>query len=79
MEDRKFKAILIILIPGIVEEIVTNDKLDEITATRNFYASKLYSLLEDEQTKLWHLSPKSFYLMYKEEQVTGKITFPEEV
>lgn len=79
MKDEKFKAILVVLIPMVVNEIVRNDKLEEVAATKQFYNSKLYSLIEDEETKLWHLSPKMLYQMYKEENETGEITFPEEV
>ena len=34
--------------------------------------------LEDEETKLWHLSAHALYEMYQEEVTTGKITYPEE-
>jgi len=36
------------------------------------------SLLEDEETMLWHLSYPILYDMLEEELTTGKITFPEE-
>ncbi len=42
------------------------------------YASELYARLEDEETKLWHLSANALYEMFKEEQKTGSITYPEE-
>lgn len=42
------------------------------------YNSRLYSLLEDEETKLWHLSYPILYDMLEEELTTGKIIFPEE-
>ncbi len=38
----------------------------------------LYANLEDEETKLWHLSANALYEMFKEEQKTGSITYPEE-
>lgn len=79
MKDKKFKAIMIILMPMIIQEIVENEDIDEVMAIKQFYSSELYSLLEDEETKLWHYSPKTLYQMYKEEQETGKIKFPEEV
>ena len=37
------------------------------------------SMLEQEDTKLWHLSPLTLFNMYDEEKKTGNITFPEEV
>jgi len=42
------------------------------------YASKLYEKLEQEETKVWHLSVPTLYSLFIEEQETGKITFPEE-
>lgn len=37
----------------------------------------VYSLLEQEDTKLWNLSPLTLFNMYDEERKTGNITFPE--
>jgi len=51
--------------------------LDELTATRAFYESKVYSLLEQEDTKLWHFSPLTLFCMYEEEQRTGDFSIPE--
>lgn len=79
MNDKKFEAVLILIIPQIVQLLCTELSLDEITATKNFYGSKVYELLEEEDTKLWHLSPLSLFYMYKEELETGNFTFPEEV
>ena len=36
-------------------------------------------LLEQEDTKLWHLSPLTIYNMFDEEQKTGVFEIPEEV
>ena len=79
MDKQKFKAMLIFLIPQLVKEIVDQENISESDATRKLYESDLYEVLEEEETKLWHLSPKALYVMYAEEQLTGKITFPEEV
>ena len=56
MEQKKFEAMLILLVPQVVSIITEKHKCSELTATRRFYESKLYSLLEQEETKLWHLS-----------------------
>ena len=78
MEKQKFEAILVLLIPQIVSLITENNSLDEITAHREFYESKVYALLEQEDTKLWHLSALTLFNMFEEEKRTGTITFPEE-
>lgn len=77
MEQKKFEAMLVLIVPKVIGLIGKETGLDEMTATSNFYASKVYSLLEQEDTKLWHLSPLMLYHMYDEERKTGNITFPE--
>ena len=77
MEQKKFEAILVLIVPKVIGLITENCEMDEVTATRAFYESKVYSLLEQEDTKLWHLSPLTLFNMYDEERQTGNITFPE--
>lgn len=77
MEREKFEAMLVLIVPRVIGLITQNVGSDEVTAARAFYESKLYSLLEQEDTKLWQLSPLTLFNMYDEEQKTGNITFPE--
>lgn len=78
MEDRKFESILTILVPQVVQLICENHHVDEITATRDFFESNVYSLLEKEENKVWHFSPHTLFAMYDEERRTGTFTLPEE-
>lgn len=78
MENHKFEAVLMLLIPQVIQLISENHSCDEVSASREFYDSKVYSVLEQEDTKLWHLSPLTLYRMYDQEKKTGKIDFPEE-
>lgn len=77
MEKQKFEAMLVLLVPQIVNLITENYLLDEVTAHREFYDSKVYALLEQEDTKLWHLSALTLFNMFEEEKRRGTITFPE--
>ena len=77
MDQKKFEAMLILLIPEVICLIAEKHHCDEVTASRGFYASRLYEALEQEDTKLWHLSPQALFMMYDEEITTGRITFPE--
>lgn len=77
MEQKKFEAMLVLIVPKVIGLITQESGLDEVTATRAFYESGVYSLLEQEDTKLWHLSPLTLFNMYDEERKTGNITFPE--
>ncbi|WP_110953478.1 hypothetical protein [Anaerosinus massiliensis] len=78
MSDKQFKAILTLILPKLISLIAEKENMNEIEATNQLYQSELYTLLEDEDTKLWHFSPLTLYHMYEEERRTGKITFPEE-
>ena len=78
MNDEMLSGILVMLVPQVIKEIVDNEKISEDEATESFYNSKVYSVLEIENTKLWHLSSKALYELYKQEKQTGKIDFPEE-
>ena len=78
MDKKKFESMLILIVPDVVKLIVENDQIDEIKASDMFYSSRVYEKLEQEDTKLWHLSPLTLYNMFEEEQKTGKVIFPEE-
>ena len=78
MADQKFEAILTLLVPQVVQLICENDSVDEVEASREFYESKVYSLLEQEDTKLWHFSPLTLFNMYAVEKRTGNFEIPEE-
>ena len=74
MDQKKFEALLTLIVPQVIQLIVENYSYDEITAC----SSEVYSVLEEEDTKLWHLSPLTLFCMFDEEKKTGTITFPEE-
>lgn len=78
MEQKKFEAVLKLLIPQVIHLITEKKNIDEVTASRDFYNSKVYELLENEETKLWHFSPLTLFNMYEDETKTGDVIFPEE-
>ena len=78
MEQSKLPTIFISLVPQIITLIVSECGVDDEKATEMFYSSKLFTVLEDEETKLWHLSAHALFEMFQEEQQTGNITYPEE-
>ena len=78
MDKKKFESMLILIVPAVVKLIVDNVHINEIEAADMFYNSKVYEKLEQEDTKLWHLSPLTLYNMFDQEQKTGEIIFPEE-
>jgi hypothetical protein len=78
MEKQKFEAMLMLLVPQVIAFITENYSYDEVTASKEFYNSNVYSLLEQEDTKLWHFSALTLFNMFDEEKKTGTFTFPEE-
>jgi hypothetical protein len=47
-------------------------------AVKMYYNSDLYAMIENEASKLWHLSPLTLYELFEEEIRTGSINYPEE-
>ena len=78
MTDIQFKATLEMLIPLVIREIIKKRNISEKKAFELLYSSFLYSKLEIENTKLWHLSQLTLANLLNEEIETGSITFPEE-
>jgi len=72
------KAMLEFIVPRLIKAVMEDRNVSEKDAFTLLYSSKLYERLDREETKLWHLSVPTLYEMWKEEQDTGKITYPEE-
>ena len=78
MDEMKLALCLTFLVPQILELVMKAYHIDDEKAAELFYSSMLYEGLEDETTKLWHLSAHALFEMFQEELETGKITYPEE-
>lgn len=78
MSDKKFESMLMLIVPKIIQLILENHNCSDVKATEMLYNSKLYEKLEQEDTKLWHLSPLTLFEMFDEEQEHGTFVFPEE-
>ena len=78
MPDTQFKATLEMLIPLVIKEVIKGRNISEREAFELLYSSFLYSKLEIESTKLWHLSQLTLANLLNEELETGTISFPEE-
>ena len=74
MDRNNLSTVLIFLVPQILEKIINEYKVDEEKSAEMFYSSELYKRLEEEETKLWHLSAFALFEMFQEELTTGKIT-----
>ncbi|MDR1000598.1 MAG: hypothetical protein LBL96_07360 [Clostridiales bacterium] len=72
------KAMLEFIVPRMIKAMMEDRNVSEKEAFTLLYSSRLYEQLDREETKMWHLSVPTLYEMFKEEQNTGKITYPEE-
>ena len=52
--SQRFEAILPLIIGGIVEQLIEQRKIPLQDALEYLYSSQLYTLLEREETKMWH-------------------------
>ncbi|MCT4612338.1 MAG: hypothetical protein N4A47_03090 [Clostridia bacterium] len=77
MDKSKFHAIFSIIVGDLVEKITITLQLSDRNAITELYSSRLYELLENEETKFWQYSTEKLFEMFLEERDTGKITFPE--
>jgi hypothetical protein len=78
MNSGKFHALLAILVPPVIQLVMADRKISNIEATKMFYNSQLYEKLENEATKLWHLSAETLFELFNEGVMTGAINYPEE-
>jgi hypothetical protein len=78
MNEDQFSALLAVIVPPIIEQIIKNSNVDEADAISRFYQSRLYRELSDEESKLWHYSPMTLYTMYQDELLIGSYYYPEE-
>lgn len=78
MGEKQFSAVMGILVEQVVHLIIENYAYDELIASNEFYNSKVYALLEQEETKLWHFSPLTLFNLFDEEKKTGSFELPEE-
>ena len=78
MSEDQFSAMLAIIVPPVIEQIMRDSNVDGEKAISRFYQSRLYQELSDETSKLWHYGPMTLYTMYQDELLTGSYDYPEE-
>ena len=76
MNKDRFVALMIMITPDIINKIMHKYGLDEDRAMILFYKSKVYKLLEKEETKLWQYSSEMIVELFDREQ-NGRLELPE--
>ena len=77
MELDQFSAIMPYISSELIDRIALMQGLTESEAMSKLYASKLYALLEKEDTKVWQYSTEMLYSLFEGEEKTGRLAFPD--
>jgi len=77
MDKTKFDAVFPIICSSLAEKIAYELNLSEEDAVKKLYSSRLYELMEREETKVWQYSTEKLFELYLEESSSGKISFPQ--
>lgn len=77
MGQEQFAAIMPYISADLVGMIAKKKNISENDAITKLYDSKLYATLEQEDTKVWQYSTDMLYLLFEQEEKTGKIEFPD--
>lgn len=77
MGKEQFIAIMPYISTDLIAMISKKQNITEKEAIKKLYSSKLYEVLEKEETKVWQYSTQMLYSLFEQEQKTGHIQFPD--
>ena len=77
MGQDKFLAIMPYICADLVYLIVVKQGISEEEAIKKLYGSKLYAVLEKEETKVWQYSTQMLYSLFESEEKTGDFQYPD--
>ena len=77
MGHEQFVAIMPYISADLVNMIVQKQNITEEDALNKLYSSRLYGLLEKEETKVWQYSTDMLYSLFVKEEQTGSLVFPD--
>jgi hypothetical protein len=78
MNNTKFPLILEMKVSDLVNLYISSKNVTLDEALDTVYHSKLYKILEQEETKIWHHSPFLLLNCLNQELKTGKLECPDE-
>ena len=78
MDNQRFASILEIKVAGLVEAYMQSARATLKDAIKTVYNSRLYQVLEREETKMWHHSSALLLDCIKQELASGCLEFPDE-
>lgn len=77
MVQEQFEAIMPYVSADLVGIIAKKERITIEEAITKLYASELYEMLENEETKIWQYSTEMLYSLFEQEEKTGTICFPD--
>lgn len=77
MGQEQFNAMIPVISADIAKMIAQKKNISEKEAIVLLYASKLYAVLEKENTKLWQYSTPMLYSLLEQEWDSGTIRYPD--
>lgn len=77
MSKEQFEALIPYISADLVKLIAEKENISHDDAILRLYSSKLYEMLENEETKIWQYSTHMLYSLLKQEEETGTIIFPD--
>ena len=77
MNKEQYEAIMPIICNDLVQYISEKQNITLREALFKFYNSKLYELLEKEETKVWCFDKPTLYSLFEEGEQTGVIKLPD--
>ena len=77
MGHEQFVAIMPYISADLVNMIAQKQNITEAGALNKLYSSRLYGLLEKEETKVWQYSTDMLYSLFVKEEQTGSLVFPD--
>lgn len=77
MNSEQYKALFKLICTDLVRLIMVKRNIAEDEAANMLYSSKLYTILEQEETKVWYYSTDMPYSLFEHEQKNGQLIFPD--
>ena len=79
MSQEKLSALLAVIDQAILQLLMVKRSMGSKEAADLLYNSNLYEMMENEESKLWHLSAETLYSLLEQELTNGVIQYPEEL
>ena len=77
MGQEQFVLMMSNISASLIAKIAQKQNISDQEALEKLYSSNLYSLLEQEDTKVWQYSTDMLYNLFEQEQQTGRLSFPD--